>query len=218
MGIRTRIATGVLTASLAIGGGAVAAQDSTPVGTPAMGEPLTLDLMTVDGDVIGSATLVESPDGVTITLQSTSEGSGSGLEPGLHGVHIHETGICDPSGDTPFGSAGGHFNPTGASHGALEDTNSHAGDLGNVEVDAVGTFGLDVTTDKVSLEPGAENSLADDDGSAIVIHAGEDDLQTDPSGESGDRIACGVIFAAAGTNATPAADGSDATPEATPAT
>ena len=216
MGVRTRIAAGVLASSLALGGGAVAAQESTPAGTPAIGEPLTLDLTTANGDVIGSATIVASPNGVTITLQSTSEGSGSGLEPGPHGVHIHETGNCDPSGDTPFGSAGEHFNPTGASHGALEDTDSHAGDLGNLEVDGAGTFGLDVTTDKVSLEPGAENSLADEDGSAILIHAGEDDLQTDPSGESGDPVACGVIFAEAGSDATPAADGSDATPEATP--
>lgn len=216
MGIRTRIAAGVLASSLVIGGGAVAAQDATPAATPSMGEPLTVDLTTVDGDVIGSATFVPSPSGVVITLQSTSEGSGSGLEPGSHGVHIHETGICDPSGDTPFDSAGGHFNPTGASHGAPEDPDSHAGDLGNFEVDEVGTFGLQVSTDKVSLEPGAENSLADDDGSAIIVHAGEDDLQTDPSGESGDRIACGVIFAAADASATPAADGSDATPEATP--
>jgi len=216
MGIRTRMATGFIASLLLTGSGIAAAQQTTPGATPTVGEPITVDLMGVDGNSIGSATFVESPEGVTITLQSTSEGSGAGLEPGPHGVHIHETGVCDPSGDTPFGSAGAHFNPTGASHGALEDEDSHAGDLGNLEVDEVGTFGLDVTTGKISLSPGAENSLADQDGSAIVIHAGEDDLQTDPSGESGDRIACGVIFAAAGSSATPAADGSDATPEASP--
>lgn len=216
MGIRTRLAVGLLASSLAIGGGAVAGQESAPGGTPAMGEPLTLDLLTVEGELIGIASFTTTADGVTIQLQSTAEGSGSGLEPGPRGVHIHETGICDPAGDTPFESAGDHFNPTDASHGGLEDADSHAGDLGNLEVDGAGTFGLNVTTDKVSMEPGAENSLADDDGSAIMIHANADDLQTDPSGESGDPIACGVIFAAAGSSATPAADGSDATPQATP--
>lgn len=212
MGIGTRMATGFLASLLVTGGGIAAAQQATPT----MGEPLTVDLTGVDGNSLGSATFVESANGVTITLQSTSQGSGAGLEPGPHGVHIHETGSCDPSGDTPFGSAGAHFNPTDASHGALDDEESHAGDLGNLEVDGTGTFGHEVTTGKVSLSPEAENSLADEDGSAIVIHAGEDDLQTDPSGESGERIACGVIFAAAGTSATPAADGSDATPQATP--
>jgi Cu-Zn family superoxide dismutase len=166
--------------------------------------------------VVGSASFAETPEGVTVTMQSTSEGDGSGLEPGFHGIHIHETGDCDPSGDTPYASAGGHFNPTGATHGAPDDADSHAGDLGNLEVDEAGTFGLQVTTGKVTLTPGAENSLADEDGSAIIIHAGEDDLETDPSGESGERIACGVIFPAPGAAATPAADGSDATPEATP--
>lgn len=217
MSIRTRMATGLIASLLMTGGGIAAAQQETSNATPTVGEPITTDLIGVDGNPIGSATFIESADGITITLQSTSQGSGTSFEPGPHGVHIHETGVCDPSGDTPFASAGAHFNPTDASHGALEDENSHAGDLGNLEVDGAGTFGLDVETGKVSLSPGAENSLADEDGSAIVIHAGEDDLQTDPSGESGDRIACGVIFAAAGSSATPAADGSDATPQASPA-
>lgn len=218
MGIRSRISAGLLAATLSLGGGAAIAQDSTPQASPqgTGTEPITVNLTNVDGDVVASATFTESDSGLNIVVQSTSEGSGSGLEEGAHGLHIHETGVCDPSGDTPFESAGGHFNPTNAMHGDLEDEDSHAGDLGNIEVDAEGTFGADITTDKLTLEAGAENSLDDEDGSAIVIHAGEDDLSTDPSGESGDRVACGVIFPADDAAATPAADGLDATPESTP--
>lgn len=215
MGMRSRIAAGLLASTLALSGGAVLAQEASPEATPDVGEILTVNLSNTDGEVVASASFSASDGGVNIVVQSTSEGAGSGLEPGQHGIHIHETGECDPSGETPFESAGGHFNPTGASHGSPEDQDSHAGDLGNLEVDETGTFGADFVTDKVTLEPGAENSLADADGSAIIIHAGEDDLETDPSGESGDRVACGVIFPAEDA-ATPAADGSDATPEATP--
>jgi Cu-Zn family superoxide dismutase len=218
MKFRSSLLAGVLATSLSLGGGAALAQDSSPQASPQVfeSEPVSVDLTDVDGRVVASATFTQTDSGLNIVVQSTSEGDGSGLEAGLHGIHIHETGVCDPEGETPFESAGGHFNPTGAPHGALEDEESHAGDLGNLEVDETGTFGLDIVTDKLTMEPGGENSLADADGSAIIIHAGEDDLQTDPSGESGDRLACGVIFAEEGSGATPAADGSDATPEATP--
>jgi superoxide dismutase, Cu-Zn family len=212
MGMCSRLVAGLLASMLVLGGGAALAQEA----TPEMGEIVTVDITNPDGDLVGTASFAETPEGVTITVQSTSEGDGSGIEPGLHGIHIHETGACDPAGDMPYASAGGHFNPTGAPHGAPDDPESHAGDLGNLEVIEGGTFGLEITTNKVTLAPGAENSLADEDGSAILIHANEDDLATDPSGESGGRIACGVIFLAAGAEGTPAADGSDATPEATP--
>lgn len=220
MNIRSRLIAGVLASSLSLGGGIALAQDTSPQASPQgfQSEPVVVDLADVEGRVVASATFTETNSGLNIVIQSTSQGDGSGLEAGMHGIHIHETGVCDPSGETPFESAGGHFNPTDASHGGLEDEESHAGDLGNIEVNDTGTFGVDIVTDKVTLEPGAANSLDDEDGSAIIIHAGEDDLETDPSGESGDRLACGVIFAAPDSGATPAADGSDATPEATPAT
>lgn len=212
MGLRSRLAAGLLASTLVVGGGVALAQEA----TPELSEIVTVDLVNADGALVGTASFAESAAGVTITVQSTSEGSGSGIEPGLHGIHIHETGSCDPSGDMPFASAGGHFNPTNAKHGAPDDPDSHAGDLGSLEVEEGGIFGFEITTGRVTLAPGAENSLADEDGSAILIHANEDDMETDPSGESGGRIACGVIFAAAGGMGTPAADGSDATPEATP--
>ena len=193
MDIRSRFLTGVLASALSLSGGIALAQESSPVASPpTQGAPVTVELTNQDGDPVGSAILSETANGVQIALQSVPDGSG--LDPGEHGIHIHETGACDPSGDTPFQSAGGHFNPTDASHGGPDDEESHAGDLGNLTVDENGTFDFEIVTDRVTLNPGAENSLADADGSALVIHAGEDDLETDPSGESGERLVCGVIL------------------------
>ena len=190
------------------------AQDATPPGTPSELEGLNVAVTNVDGDEVGvlSFVQVEGLEAVRIT------GELSGLEPGEHGFHIHEFGICDPSGDEPFSTAGGHFNPTGAMHGAgpmaagtpvsatpADHAMGHAGDLGNITVGDDGVVAVDLTTDRVTLTPGAENSLDDADGSAIVVHQGPDDLMTDPSGESGPRVACGVIFA--GSGATPVAIG-----------
>jgi Cu-Zn family superoxide dismutase len=204
MGFRSRVLTGLLASTLSLSSGIVLAQDTTPAASPAtQGEPVTVELTNQDGDPVGTATLSETADGVQITVESVTEGSG--LEPGEHGIHLHATGACDPSGETAFQSAGGHFNPTDAAHGGPEDEDSHAGDLGNLTVDDNGAFEFEITTDRVTLDPEEENSLADADGSALVIHADEDDLETDPSGESGERLACGVIF--------PAMEG---TPAATP--
>ena len=153
-------------------------------------------IMDAEGNEIGAAVFIPSDGGTHIEVEV------QGLPEGEHGIHVHETGACDPEGDEPFSSAGGHFNPTGASHGAPmtgeagatpEAAESHAGDLGNITVDAEGNGSLSADTTAFVVEDG-ENSLRDDDGSAIVIHADADDLMTDPSGNSGARIACGVIF------------------------
>ena len=121
--------------------------------------------------------------GVRILLDVT------GLPPGDKAVHIHEVGQCDPPS---FESAGGHFNPTGAQHGTANPRGPHAGDLPNITVDASGRGHLEVTTKRVSLEKGAA-SLFDANGSALVVHANADDMRTDPAGESGARLACGLI-------------------------
>ena len=106
-----------------------------------------------------------------------------GLTVGLHGIHIHNTGSCTPT----FAAAGSHHNPPPATaHG------SHAGDLPNLVVNGAGIGHLDVTTDHATLSAGPL-TIFDGNGSALVIHAREDDLHTDPTGNSGDRIACGVI-------------------------
>jgi Cu-Zn family superoxide dismutase len=104
-------------------------------------------------------------------------------------VHIHAVGRCQPP---DFASAGGHFNPTGQEHGVLNPRGPHAGDLASVTVGADGRGRLETTTEMVSLLSGP-TSILDPDGSALVVHARGDDFRTDPTGNSGDRIACGVI-------------------------
>lgn len=149
----------------------------------AEGENASAQLKNVDGEVVATATFTETENGVELELEA------EGLEPGLHGIHIHETGQCDPP---DFKSAGAHFNPEGVAHGLENPDGPHAGDLPNLEVSEDGTASYRATTDRVTLGEG-ETSLFDTDGSALVIHAGEDDQMTDPSGDSGDRIACGAI-------------------------
>jgi superoxide dismutase, Cu-Zn family len=128
------------------------------------------------GDQIGFAKFVEDASGrVHVNVKV------SGLASGLHGIHIHNTGLC-----APFGAAGTHHNPAGAAHG------NHSGDLPNLAVNGDGHGRLNATTDDATLS-GGPLSVFDANGSAIVIHARPDDYQTDPTGNSGDRIACGVI-------------------------
>ncbi len=134
----------------------------------------------VDGQAVGVALLAERSDGSVAVFVTASS-----LEPGDRGVHAHETGACDPTGEKAFTSAGGHFNPTDAEHG------DHAGDLGNISVDDEGIGRLEMTTDAFTLSEG-DTALLDDDGAAIVIHANKD--ENDPEGKSfGGRIACGVF-------------------------
>ncbi|HUG37641.1 MAG TPA: superoxide dismutase family protein [Candidatus Limnocylindrales bacterium] len=138
-----------------------------------------------DGQAVGLATLVETTNGVTIVV------SANRLSPGPKGVHIHAVGLCEPAG---FTSAGDHFNPDGKKHGRLGSGGPHAGDLPNIVIDAGGDGRVEVTTRKVTLRPGTPRSLIAEKGTAMVIHAQEDDEKTDPTGNSGDRIACGAII------------------------
>ena len=110
-----------------------------------------------------------------------------GLSSGLHGIHVHNTASC-ASGATPFSGAGSHHNPGGATHGA------HGGDLPNLTVNGAGVGHLNATTDHLTLADGPL-SVFDANGSALVVHAAPDDGVTDPTGNSGARIACGVIVA-----------------------
>ncbi|MFB3901827.1 MAG: superoxide dismutase family protein [Acidobacteriota bacterium] len=111
----------------------------------------------------------------------------TGLEPGKHGFHMHEKGDCSAP---DFTSAGGHFNPTKAPHGAPTDPQHHAGDLGNIEVHANGEGHLETTVD--FLELNGPNSIV---GKGLIVHSKEDDLKTQPTGNAGGREACGVIKA-----------------------
>ncbi|HSH80629.1 MAG TPA: superoxide dismutase family protein [Herpetosiphonaceae bacterium] len=143
-------------------------------------------LQNVSGDVVGTARFVEDDAGkVHISVHA------SGLSTGLHGIHVHTVGSC-VTGTTAFDGAGGHFNPTGAQHGLENDHGAHAGDLPNLEVNEAGIGRLNTTTDHLTLGAGS-TSLFDADGSAVVIHAGPDDQISNPAGNSGGRVACGVI-------------------------
>lgn len=146
-------------------------------------EAAVAELVDNEGERVGTAQFVETPERVEISVEVR------GLEPGEKGIHIHETG--DTSAPD-FESAGDHFNPTDAEHGLDNPQGPHAGDLENIVVGEGGTASYNTVNDRVTLSSG-ERSLLDEDGSALVIHAGADDQRTDPSGESGDRVAAGVI-------------------------
>ena len=114
-----------------------------------------------------------------------------GLSAGLHGVHVHAVGKCE---GPAFTSAGGHFNPANKKHGLKSADGAHAGDLANMLVAKDGSGRFEAITDAITLRAGSL-SIFDADGSAIVVHDGADGNATDPTGNSGDRVACGIIAA-----------------------
>lgn len=144
----------------------------------------TAALKDAQGRSVGTGTFTEVGGVVKLKVTAT------GLTPGDHGIHVHEKGKCEGA---DFKSAGAHFNPHGKRHGTDNDQGTHAGDMPNLEAGADGRAALQTVLHGVTLERGAAHSLLDADGSALVIHAGADDQKTDPSGNSGDRVACGVV-------------------------
>jgi len=147
------------------------------------GETGSVQVKNGQGQTDGTATLTQLSNGVRVILDAR------GLPPGEKGVHVHEVGRCE---GPAFTSAGGHFNPDKKQHGLQNPGGPHAGDLPNITIGSDGTGRLETLTDRISLSAGAK-SVFDADGSAIVIHAAPDDFKTDPTGNSGARIACGVI-------------------------
>lgn len=150
---------------------------------PFAGADARAELVNAEGEVVGRAGLDSTPSGVLIRLRL------DGLPPGRHALHIHETGACEAP---DFESAGGHYNPFGREHGFRDAAGPHAGDLPNIVVPPSGELQLEVLADEVTLREGRA-ALFDADGSALVIHAGADDYRTDPAGDAGDRLACGVV-------------------------
>lgn len=135
------------------------------------------------GEAKAMGTATQSGDGIRLQV------SGVNMPPGAYGAHIHMTGRCDAPG---FETAGGHWNPTNHQHGRNNPGGMHKGDLPNLMIGADGRGTMEVTIPHSSLS-GQANRLLDADGAALVIHASPDDYRTDPSGNSGARIACGIF-------------------------
>lgn len=152
---------------------------------PEGGPPMAL--VNTAGQPIGSVRAWQTAGAVSFRV------SASGLPHGIHGIHVHSVGRCDPP---DFASAGPHWNPANRKHGLNNPAGPHAGDIPNVEVAANGVLGATVTLAGASLTgAGPAGVLLDADGAALVLHAAADDNATDPSGNSGARIACAVITA-----------------------
>jgi Cu-Zn family superoxide dismutase len=171
---------------------AAAALLSTAAALPALAENLAnAQLKDASGKAVGDVDLVQTRDGVLIKLQL------KGIPAGEHAFHIHAVGKCE----APFNSAGPHFNPANHKHGMMSGE-GHAGDMPNLHVPQSGELNVEVLNTAVTLDRDKPNSLLDADGSALVIHAKADDYKSDPAGNAGDRIACGVIQASGVSGAT----------------
>lgn len=156
-----------------------------PDAVSTIGPPrLTADLRDSQGRVRARATAETSGDSLRVRVEAL------GMSPGSYGAHLHAVGRCDPPG---FESAGPHWNPTGQKHGKDNPAGMHKGDLPNLLVGTDGRGSFEYTIPNAGLSGMLPNRLIDGDGAAVVIHASADDYRTDPSGNSGARIACGVL-------------------------
>lgn len=192
---RTRLALSLFTALVLVWAGCGDADTDDEAAAPAEAPPTAAepvasavaDLQPTEGsEVTGRVTL--TPNGTTMQVVADVQN----LSEGMHGFHIHENGACGPGEDgTPGGAAGGHFNPEGTPHGAPSDPadEHHIGDMGNIQADASGRAQVDTSFAFLSFDGDA--SVV---GKAIVIHAGRDDMTSQPSGAAGNRVACGVIY------------------------
>lgn len=176
-----RLATGAATAAFIFTSGCASYSNNGSV-APAEVAPARAELLDPSGRSVGLAIATQMGSSLTITVAA------SGLSSGAHGVHVHQTGACNAP---DFASAGPHWNPTGRKHGKDNPAGMHRGDLPNILIGADGQGSMEYVIPGASLAgPGG---ILDADGGSIVIHATADDNRTDPSGNSGARIACGVF-------------------------
>jgi len=178
------VSTAVLTLGLAACGSSEPANEASADATETAAPEVTravATLQSADGQTVGN--VIATADGTGIQIELNVDG----VSAGEHGVHVHTTGACTAP---DFASAGGHWNPGSRQHGLENPEGSHAGDMPNLTVAADGTGRLEYVLQNATID-----GLLDADGSAFVVHAKADDQKTDPSGDSGDRIACGVFSA-----------------------
>lgn len=144
-----------------------------------------VDMYNASGDMVGTATFTEAPDGVNIKIKI------EGLTPGFHGIHVHEIPLCE---GPDFTSAGNHLNPEGKKHGLMHPDGSHLGDLPNIEVDSDGRVDAELLLADATLLEG-KKSILQGEGTSLIIKSVQDDGVTQPSGNSGMRIVCGELKA-----------------------
>jgi Cu-Zn family superoxide dismutase len=182
--MKTRTLLSAISMVLALGFNTALAQDHQHMSMPPVKvnqniKAICVLYATQGNSVSGTVTFTRVPEGVKVVADL------SGLTPGKHGFHIHEFGDCSSADGT---SAGGHFNPAGSTHGAPMDMNRHEGDMGNIEAGANGKAHLEYIDSHMSFE--GTNSIL---GRSVIVHANQDDMKTQPTGNAGPRIACGVI-------------------------